>query len=48
MAIEVSQNEEISGGGKSGRRKELDSAIHQRGANRRGIHIKKCQQGAVV
>ena len=41
MAIEVPQNEEISGGGKNGGRKGIDSAIRQRGANRRGIHIKK-------
>ena len=34
MAIEVSQNEEISGGGKNGRRKGVGSAIRWRGANR--------------
>ena len=34
MAIEVSQNEEISGGGKSGRRKEVSFAICWRGAIR--------------
>ena len=33
MAIEVSQNEEISGG-KDGGRKEVGSAIHWGGANR--------------
>ena len=34
MAIEVSQNEKISGGGKNGGRKGVDSAIHWKGANR--------------
>ena len=34
MAIEVHQNEEISGGRKNGGRKGFSSAIHQRGANR--------------
>ena len=34
MAIEVPQNEEISGGGKNGGRKGVSSAIRQRGANR--------------
>ena len=33
MAIEVPQNEEISGGGKNGR-KGVSSAIHRRGVNR--------------
>ena len=28
MAIEVPQNEEISGGGKNGERRGVDSAIH--------------------
>ena len=36
MAIEVPQNEEISGGGKNGGRKEVGSGIRQRGANRGG------------
>ena len=34
MAIEVPQNEEISGGGKNGGRKGIGSAIHWGGANR--------------
>ena len=34
MAIEVPQNEEISGGGKNGGRKGVGSAIRRRRANR--------------
>ena len=34
MAIEVPQNEEISGGGKNGGRKDVGSAIRWGGANR--------------
>ena len=34
MAIEVPQNDEISGGGKNGRRRGIDSAIRWGGANR--------------
>ena len=34
MAIEVPKNEEISGGGKDGRRKGVVSAIRWRGTNR--------------
>ena len=34
MAIEVPQNEEISGGGKDGGRKRIGSAIRSGGANR--------------
>ena len=34
MAIEVPQNEKISGGGKNGGRKGIGSAIRWRGANR--------------
>ena len=34
MAIEVPQNEEISGGGKNGGRKGIGSAIRWGGANR--------------
>ena len=41
MTIEVSQNEEISGGGKNGGRKSVISAIHQRRANKGSINIKK-------
>ena len=40
MAIEVPQNEEISGG-KNGERKGVGSAIRWGGANRGGIHIEK-------
>ena len=36
MAIEVLQNEEISGGGKNGGRKGIGSAIRWGGANRGG------------
>ena len=48
MAIEVPKNEEISGGGKNGGRKEIGSAIRWRGANRGGIHIEKRERGGVV
>ena len=41
MAIEVPQNEDISGGGKSGGRKGIGSATRWGGANMRGVHIKK-------
>ena len=34
MAIEVPQNEELSGGGKNGGRKGVSSAIRWRGAKR--------------
>ena len=37
MAIEVPQNEEISGGGRKG----VGSAIRRGGANRGGVHINK-------
>ena len=36
MAIEVPQNEEISGGGKNGGREEINFAIRWGGANRGG------------
>ena len=39
MAIEVPQNEEISGGEKNGGRKGIGSAIRQRGANRRAYTL---------
>ena len=48
MAIEVHQNEEISGGGKNGGRKGVGSAIRWGGANRGGVHIKKRERGGVV
>ena len=41
MAIEVPQNEEISGGGKNGERKGVGSGIRWKGANMGGVHIKK-------
>ena len=41
MAVEVPQNEKTFGGGKNGRRKAVGSAIHQGGANRGRICIKK-------
>ena len=41
MAIEFSQNKEISGEGKNEGRKEIGSAILRRRANRGSIHIKK-------
>ena len=40
MAIEVPQNEEISGGGKDGGREGIGSAIRWGGANRGGVQIK--------
>ena len=41
MAIEVPQNEEISGGGKDGGRKGVGSAIRWGGANRGAYTLKK-------
>ena len=41
MSIQVPQNEEISGRGKNGGRKEVSSAIHWREANRGSVNIKK-------
>ena len=41
MAIEVPQNEEISGIGKNGGRKGVSSAISRRRVTREGVHIKK-------
>ena len=40
MAIEVPQNEVISGGGKNGRRKEVSCAIRRRGANREAYTLR--------
>ena len=48
MAIEVPKNEEISGGGKDGRREGIGSAIRWGGANRGSIHIEKRKRGGVV
>ena len=41
MAIEVPQNEEISGGGKTGGREGISSAIRGEERIRGDIHIKK-------
>ena len=41
MAVEVPQNEEISGGGENREKKGISFAIHQRKANRRSIYFKK-------
>ena len=41
MAIEVPQNEEISGGGKNGGRKGIGSAIRWGGANRGAYTLRK-------
>ena len=48
MAVEVSQNEEISGGGNDGWRKGVGSAIRRRIANRGSINIKEWQRGEVI
>ena len=48
MAIEVPQNEEISGEGKDGGRKGIGSTIRWGGVNRGGIHIEKRERGGVV
>ena len=48
MAIEVPQNEKISGGGKDGGRKGVGSAIRRRGANRGSISIKGRERGGVI
>ena len=41
MAIEVSKNEEISGGGKNGGREEIGSAIRWGGADRGAYALRK-------
>ena len=41
MAVEVPQNEEISGGGKNGGRKGVGSAICRIRANKGSINIKE-------
>ena len=48
MAIEVPQNEEISGGGKDGGRKGIGSAIRRRRAKWKSVNIKKTEQRGVV
>ena len=40
MSVEVSENEEISGGGKYVGRKGLSSAIHRRRANREAYTLR--------
>ena len=41
MAVEIPQNEKISGGRKNGGRKEVGSVIRRRRANRGSVNIKK-------
>ena len=41
IAVEVPQNEQISAGGKNGRRKGVGSAIRRRSTNRWSVKIKK-------
>ena len=41
IALEVPQNEEISGGEMNGGRKGVGSSIHRERANRGSINIKK-------
>ena len=48
MGIEVPQNEEISGVGKNGGGKGVDSAIRQRRANRGSINIKERDRKRVI
>ena len=48
MAIEVPQNEEISGGEKNGERKGVGSDIPRRRANEGSVNIKKRERGRVV
>ena len=48
MAIEIPQNEENSGGGKSGRGKGVGSAIRRRRAKWRSINVKKRERGRVI
>ena len=48
MAIEVPQNEEISGGGKGGEKKGVSFAIHRKGVNKGKINIKEWKQRVVV
>ena len=47
MAMEVCQNNKISGGGKNGESKGVSSAIRQGGANRVSIHIKKRERAVL-
>ena len=47
MAVEVPQNEEISGGGNNGGRKRVGSAICRRKAIRESININNRERGVV-
>ena len=47
MAIEVPENEKISGGNDGGR-KGVDFAIRQRRTDEGSVHIKEREQGGVV
>ena len=48
MAIEIPQNEEISGGGINGRKKGVGSAIRRRRENGERVNIKKREREGVV
>ena len=48
MAVEVFQNEEISGGGKDGGIKSVGSAIRRRRADKESINIKERKRERVV
>ena len=48
MAIEVSQNKEISGGGKNGERKGVGSTIRWGGANRGAYTLRKESEGELL
>ena len=48
MAIEVPQNEEISGGGINVGKKGIGSAVSWRRANRGSINIKEWERGGVA
>ena len=48
MAIEVSQNKEITGGGKDGGKKVVSFSIRRRRANRESSNVKERERGGVV
>ena len=48
MAIEVTQNEEIYGGGENGGKKGVGSAICRRRANEGSTNVEKRKRGGVV
>ena len=48
MAVEIPQNEEISGGGKNGKGEGVDSAFCQRRANKGSINVEEREQGRVI